>query len=88
MKVGLANLLERWMLRRKIIVLLYLVGSFSAAIFCFVIIGKDLLPKSNNGLLQLRIREPDGMRLEVTERTTKAVLDLIDSTVNHHIAIT
>jgi len=88
MKVGLANLLERWMLRRKIIVLLYLVGSFSAAIFCFVIIGKDLLPKSNNGQLQLRIREPDGMRLEVTERTTKAVLDLIDSTVNHHIAIT
>ncbi len=87
MKVGLANLLERWMLRRKIIVLLYLVGSFSAAILCFVIIGKDLLPKSNNGQLQLRIREPDGMRLEVTERTTKAVLDLIDSTVNHQIAI-
>jgi multidrug efflux pump subunit AcrB len=88
MKVGLASLLEKWMLRRKIIVLLYLVGSFSAAILCFVIIGKDLLPKSNNGQLQLRIREPDGMRLEVTERTTKAVLDLIDSTVNHHIAIT
>ena len=88
MKVGLASLLERWMLRRKLIVLLYLVGSFSAAGFCFVIIGKDLLPKSNNGQLQLRIREPDGMRLEVTERTTKAVLDLIDSTVNHQIAIT
>ena len=88
MKVGLATLLDRWMLRRKLIVLLYLVGSFSAAGFCFVIIGKDLLPKSNNGQLQLRIREPDGMRLEVTERTTKAVLDLIDSTVNHQIAIT
>ena len=88
MKVGLATLLDKWMLRRKLIVLLYLVGSFSAAGFCFVIIGKDLLPKSNNGQLQLRIREPDGMRLEVTERTTKAVLDLIDSTVNHQIAIT
>ena len=88
LKVGLASLLERWMHRRKLIVLLYLVGALSAAGFCFVIIGKDLLPKSNNGQLQLRIREPDGMRLEVTERTTKAVLNLIDSTVNHQIAIT
>jgi len=38
--------------------------------------------------LQLRISEPDGTRLEVTERTTKVVLNIIDSTVNHHIAIT
>jgi multidrug efflux pump subunit AcrB len=88
LKIGLASLLDRWMLKRKLIVLLYLVASLTAAGFCFVIIGKDLLPKSNNGQLQLRIREPDGMRLEVTERTTKAVLNLIDSTVNHQIAIT
>lgn len=88
LKIGLASLLERWMLKRKLIVLLYLVASLTAAGFCFMIIGKDLLPKSNNGQLQLRIREPDGMRLEVTERTTKAVLNLIDSTVNHQIAIT
>jgi multidrug efflux pump subunit AcrB len=87
MKVGLASLLERWMLRRKLIVPFYLVASITAAGFCFVVIGKDLLPKTNNGQLQLRIREPDGMRLEVTERTTKAVLDLIDSTVNHQVAI-
>ncbi len=52
-----------------------------------LIIGKDLLPKTNNGQLQLRIREPDGTRLEVTERTTKGVLSIIDSTVHHHVAI-
>jgi multidrug efflux pump subunit AcrB len=86
-KMGLASLLEKWMLHRKLIVLFYLLIAISAAGFCFVIIGKDLLPKNNNGQLQLRIREPDGMRLEVTERTTKAVLDLIDSTVNHQVAI-
>ncbi len=88
LKTGLANLLERWMPKRKLIVTLYLIIAFSAAGFCFMIIGKDLLPKTNNGQLQLRIREPDGTRLEVTERTTKAVLDIIDSTVDHHIAIT
>ena len=88
LKTGLANILERWMPKRKLIVTLYLIIAFSAAGVCFMIIGKDLLPKTNNGQLQLRIREPDGTRLEVTERTTKAVLDIIDSTVDHHIAIT
>jgi multidrug efflux pump subunit AcrB len=88
LKVGLADLLERWMPKRKFIVLIYLILAFGAAVFCFIMIGKDLLPKTNNGQLQLRIREPDGTRLEVTEQTTKAVLDIIDSTVNHHIAIT
>ncbi len=88
LKTGLANLLEKWMPKRKLIVSLYLIIAFSAAGVCFMIIGKDLLPKTNNGQLQLRIREPDGTRLEVTERTTKAVLDIIDSTVDHHIAIT
>ena len=88
LKVGLGNFLEKWMPKRKGIVIGYLIIAFGAAATCFVVIGKDLLPKTNNGQLQLRIREPDGTRLEVTERTTKSVLDIIDSTVHHHIAIT
>ena len=87
LKGNLASRLEKWMPRRRLIVLLYLVLAFGAAGLCYVVIGKDLLPKSNVGQLQLRIREPDGMRLEVTERTTKGVLQIIDNTVNHHIAI-
>ena len=88
LKVGLENFLEKWMPKRKGIVIGYLIIAFGAAAICFVVIGKDLLPKTNNGQLQLRIREPDGTRLEVTERTTKSVLDIIDSTVHHNIAIT
>jgi multidrug efflux pump subunit AcrB len=87
LKGKLASRLEKWMPRRKLIVLLYLILAFGAAGLCYVVIGKDLLPKSNVGQLQLRLREPDGMRLEVTEKTTKGVLDIIDNTVNHHIAI-
>src|SRR6202167_1516486 len=41
----------------------------------------------NIGRKRLLIREPDGTRLEVTEQTTKGVLDVIDSTVDGHIAI-
>ena len=88
MKIGLANKLEKWMPKRKRMVIIYLVLVIAAAGVCFISIGKDILPKTNNGQLQLRIREPDGTRLEVTERTTKEVLDLIDSVAEHKVAIT
>ncbi len=87
LKTSLTAWLEKRMVNRKPIIITYLLLSIAAAATCFVITGKDLLPKTNNGQLQLRIREPDGTRLEVTERTTKEVLNIIDSTVSHHIAI-
>ncbi|MBS1597240.1 MAG: efflux RND transporter permease subunit [Bacteroidetes bacterium] len=87
MKLGLAKRLEQWMPRRKMIVGIYLFFTFIAAGYCFGIIGKDLLPKTNNGQLQLRIKEPDGTRLEKTERDTKSILNTIDSVVNGHLDI-
>jgi len=87
LKIGLSDLLERWMQKRKMIVSIYIVVAFGAAAACFMIIGKDLLPKSNNGQIQFRIKEPDGTRLEVTERATKKILDIIDSTVHGNVAI-
>jgi multidrug efflux pump subunit AcrB len=86
-KMSLANRLENWMPNRKPIVLVYLVLSLVAAGACFVFIGKDLLPKTNNGQLQLRIKEPDGTRLEQTERATKGVMDVIDKTTNGNVKI-
>jgi multidrug efflux pump subunit AcrB len=87
MKASLLSRLTKWMPWRKVIVPIYLVVAFGGALGLYLIIGKDLLPKTNTGQLQLRLREPDGTRLEVTENTTKDVLDVIDSTVNGHIAI-
>ena len=86
-KMALANRLETWMPNRKPIVLVYLILSLAAAGFCFVFIGKDLLPKTNNGQLQIRIKEPDGTRLEQTERATKGVLDVINATTNGNVKI-
>lgn len=86
-KMGLSRLLESWMPRRKIVVLVYLVMSLATAGVCFVLIGKDLLPKTNNGQLQVRIKEPDGTRLEKTEHATKGILNIIDSTVKGNVAI-
>jgi len=86
-KLGLADKLETWMPNRKPIVLMYLILSLAAAGCCFVFIGKDLLPKTNNGQLQIRIKEPDGTRLEQTERATKGVLDVIKATTNGNVKI-
>jgi multidrug efflux pump subunit AcrB len=87
LKMGLLTRLESWMPNRKWIVSFYLLIVVGLALTCFIYIGKDLLPKTNNGQLQLRIREPDGTRLEVTERDTRKILELIDSTVQGNIAI-
>jgi multidrug efflux pump subunit AcrB len=88
LKLKLVSRITKWMPWRKLIVPIYIVLAFAGAMGCYLIIGKDLLPRTNEGQLQLRVREPDGTRLEVTEATTKGVLDIIDSTVDHHVAIT
>jgi multidrug efflux pump subunit AcrB len=86
-KMGLANLLEKWMPRRKLITVVYLALTLATAGLCFLMIGKDLLPKTNNGQLQVRIKEPDGARLEQTEAATKGVLDIINTTVKGNVTI-
>src|SRR6202012_6211659 len=82
LKGRLLSRLTKWMPRRRLIVPIYLVLALGGGFFCYVIIGKDLLPKTNTGQLQLRLREPDGTRLEITEKMTQDVLGIIDSTVN------
>jgi len=88
MKMSLLHRLHRWMPRRKGIVGLYLCTTLGLAALFLGIIGKDMLPHSNAGQMQLRIRNPDGTRLEITEQTVKAVLQFIDSTVGGHVEIT
>jgi multidrug efflux pump subunit AcrB len=88
MKMGLMNALNRWMPRRKWIVVIYLVLALGTTGICFMVIGKDMLPKSNAGQLQLRVREPDGTRLEITEAAVKDILDIISGDVDGNIEIT
>jgi multidrug efflux pump subunit AcrB len=87
MKSGLGKRLKNWMPHRRIIVVVYLLVILILAAFSYLYIGKDLLPKTNNGQLQVRLREPQGTRLEVTERLTKEVLSEIDEMVDHQVAI-
>ena len=82
------NILARWMPNKRIIVPFYLVTVVLLAGLCFFYIGKDMMPKINNGQFQMRIKEPEGTRLERTEDKFKQVLQIINKTVNNHVEIT
>ncbi|MDN3548584.1 efflux RND transporter permease subunit [Mucilaginibacter aquaedulcis] len=86
-KTRFTKILSGWMPRKKIIVPAYLIIVIVLAGICFVIIGKDMMPKLNNGQFQMRIKEPEGTRLERTEDKFKQVLQIINKTVNNHVEI-
>ncbi|PTS95619.1 acriflavin resistance protein [Pedobacter sp. HMWF019] len=86
-KLKYMELIKSWMSRKKLIIPAYLILVVGLAAAGFIYIGKDMMPKVNNGQFQIRIKAPDGTRLERTEDKFKQVLQLIDATVDHHIAI-
>jgi multidrug efflux pump subunit AcrB len=87
-KLRFILILDRLMPAKKLIISVYLVVVIGLAAVGFIIIGKDMMPKLNNGEFQIRMDEPTGTRLDVTEDKFKQVLQIIDKTVNHHVEIT
>ena len=71
------ELIARWMKRKKSIVVLYLSASVVIIVSIFMYIGKDILPRVNSTQFQLRIKAPDGTRIERTEDYLLSVLDEI-----------
>ncbi len=59
----------------------YLVLAFVLIGLGFRFIGTDILPKSNTGQFQLRLRAPDGTRFERTEELTLKALQIINEEV-------
>lgn len=51
----------------------YLLASVALIVVVFGALGTDILPRSEGGDLQLRIRMPEGARLERTEETVKGI---------------
>ncbi|MDN5284123.1 MAG: efflux transporter permease subunit [Mucilaginibacter sp.] len=83
------HLMDRMMPNRKILVSVYVIVAFGLAFLLFNIIGRDVLPKVNSGTFQVRLRAPDGTRLERTEVVAiKAERILGDIVGKNHIAIT
>ncbi|MGN6477791.1 MAG: efflux RND transporter permease subunit, partial [Flavipsychrobacter sp.] len=85
-KMRFMKLLEKILGKYKRNVVLYLVLVLGLTAAGFVWIGKDLLPKTNNGQYQMRLSLPDGTRLERSEAMVHDVLDIINQVTNNHVA--
>jgi multidrug efflux pump subunit AcrB len=75
------SFIDRIMPYRKPIVIVYLLLTGGAAFLLLQHIGKDVLPKVNGGQFQVRLRAPDGTRIERTEEKTLATLNIIKDIV-------
>lgn len=87
-RMGFMRLIDRLMPKRKAIGIGYLVGVTAIAVMILGVIGQDVFPKVNSTQFQLRLRAPDGTRLERTEEKAITVLHEVENMVGHeHIGI-
>lgn len=81
--------IDRMMPYRRIIVGSYLLIVTAAAALMVMSIGRDVLPKVNSGQFQVRMRLPDGTRIERTEAQTIKLLSGIEEIVGkENVSIT
>jgi len=73
--------IDRLMPYRRIVVGGYLVFTTVAALLLLSHIGKDVLPKVNGSQFQVRLRAPEGTRIERTEERTLATINIIKDLV-------
>ncbi|MFI5149025.1 MAG: efflux RND transporter permease subunit [Bacteroidia bacterium] len=72
------TLLSHLLSARKKVIAFYIFLSFTLIGICFIVIGKDILPRVNSHQFQLRLKAPDGTRIERTEQMLLRVLDIIN----------
>ncbi|AEV97162.1 acriflavin resistance protein [Niastella koreensis] len=81
--------LGRLYIVRKPVVIAYVVLVSGAAVLLLNNIGRDVLPRTNSGQFQLRLRAPEGTRIERTEGIMLKTLDALNGIVGkEHIAVT
>jgi multidrug efflux pump subunit AcrB len=74
---------DRMMPYRVVIALVYIVVGLFGAWLMISHIGRDVLPKSNAGQFQVRLRAPDGTRIERSEIYMLNALHILDTMVGH-----
>lgn len=82
------SFLDRILQYRKPVTITYLVIISGLAVLFLSHIGRDVLPKINSSQFQLRLRAPDGTRIERTEEKVKLTLNELEKMVGkEHISI-
>lgn len=80
-RVNYAYRMRKWSTRSTLLLSIYIIAAGGIAVVLLNISGKDVMPVSNAGDFQMRIRAPQGSRLEKTEDIVKAVTKDIQSLV-------
>lgn len=81
-KLWYDSLLNKLMAKKRTTVIVYLVASFGAIAVCFLVIGKDLMPKvEHSHQFQLRVIGNEGLRIERTEEAVISIIHLIEEIV-------
>ncbi|WP_306352797.1 efflux RND transporter permease subunit [Flavobacterium sp. '19STA2R22 D10 B1'] len=82
------KLLDRLFIHRKGVTIAYLVIITGLAVLLLNTIGQDVFPKVNSSQFQLRMRAPDGTRIERTEvKAIKVLKELENMVGKEHIGI-
>ncbi len=88
-RAGFLRLLQRMMPYKKPIVAAYLLFSVAAVVFFLSNTGRDVLPRVNSGQFQLRLKAPDGTRVERTEQKLVQAIDELEKLIGkQNIGIT
>jgi multidrug efflux pump subunit AcrB len=88
-RIRFVLLINRMLPYKKPIVIFYILSAIGVSVFLFNLIGRDVLPKSDSGQFQVRIRDADGTRIEKTERDVIKTLAVLDSLVGkENVSIT
>ncbi|GEO06529.1 RND transporter [Adhaeribacter aerolatus] len=81
--------IDKMLPARKAVVSIYVLVALAITGFMLAGIGRDVLPKVNSGQFQVRLRAPDGTRIERTEaRLVKTLRVLEDLVGKENIEIT
>ena len=89
MRSRFLRFIDRLMPYRKPIVAIYLIGAIFLSVVMISQIGRDVLPRSDQGQFQVRLRDEDGTRIEKTEKNTIKALEVLNDLVGKdNIAIT
>lgn len=87
-RIAFMRMLDRLLKIRRAVSLGYLVGITALAILLLNVIGQDVFPKVDSSQFQLRMRAPNGTRLERTEEKALKVLHELEAMVGkEHIGI-
>ncbi|KLT67051.1 efflux RND transporter permease subunit [Pedobacter sp. BMA] len=87
-KTSFLKMTDRLLKVRKTTSIAYLIVVCVLAVVMMNVIGRDVFPKVNSSQFQLRLRAPEGTRMERTEEMSLKILEEIDSVAGkEHVGI-